>query len=110
MGADRSARLTRVLPGGLITGLFSAPSVSLSAMNTQYRKPLPGTELEFLMLVRRWKISSPVPTHSCLTPRVLAEQLVRRCDPELLTDALKQLIERRSDLDFPLVPGASGVP
>src|SRR5690606_14772838 len=38
------------------------------------------------------------------TSRVLAEQLVRRCDPALLTDALKQLIERRRDMDFPWYP------
>jgi 2-methylcitrate dehydratase (2-methyl-trans-aconitate forming) len=29
---------------------------------------------------------------------------VRRCDPALLTDALKQLIERKRDLDFPWFP------
>ena len=38
------------------------------------------------------------------TSRVLAENLVRRCAPELLTDALKQLIERKRDLDFPWYP------
>ncbi|MEF1272864.1 Fe/S-dependent 2-methylisocitrate dehydratase AcnD, partial [Vibrio campbellii] len=36
--------------------------------------------------------------------RVLAEQLVRRCDPNSLTDSLKQLIERKRDLDFPWYP------
>ncbi|MEA1674547.1 hypothetical protein [Nitrospirillum sp. BR 11163] len=35
---------------------------------------------------------------------VLAEQLVRRCDPAQLTDALRQLVERRRDLDFPWYP------
>ncbi|MEG0788453.1 MAG: Fe/S-dependent 2-methylisocitrate dehydratase AcnD, partial [Comamonas sp.] len=38
------------------------------------------------------------------TSRVLAENLVRRCAPELLSDALKQLIERKRDLDFPWYP------
>nr|MBP9640938.1 Fe/S-dependent 2-methylisocitrate dehydratase AcnD [Acidovorax sp.] len=38
------------------------------------------------------------------TSRILAEQLVRRCDPALLTDALKQLIYRKRDLDFPWYP------
>ncbi|MCX8774094.1 aconitate hydratase AcnA, partial [Vibrio parahaemolyticus] len=38
------------------------------------------------------------------TSRVLAEQLVRRCDPSVLTDSLKQLIERKRDLDFPWYP------
>jgi aconitase A len=35
---------------------------------------------------------------------VLAENLVRRCDPATLTDSLKQLIERKRDLDFPWFP------
>ena len=38
------------------------------------------------------------------TSRVLAENLVRRCDPASLEDALKQLIERRQELDFPWFP------
>ncbi|WP_461248543.1 aconitase family protein, partial [Treponema sp. R6D11] len=38
------------------------------------------------------------------TSRVLAENLVRRCDPATLGDSLKQLIERRRDLDFPWFP------
>ncbi|MFA0725318.1 aconitase family protein, partial [Vibrio sp. 10N.222.49.E5] len=29
---------------------------------------------------------------------------VRRCDPEILEDSLKQIIERKSDLDFPWYP------
>jgi len=35
---------------------------------------------------------------------VLAENLVRRCDPAALGDSLRQLIERRRDLDFPWFP------
>jgi aconitate hydratase len=35
---------------------------------------------------------------------VLAENLVRRCEPATLTDSLKQLIERKRDLDFPWFP------
>ena len=38
------------------------------------------------------------------TARVLAEQLVRRCDPETLDASLLQLIERKRDLDFPWYP------
>ncbi|TKF93692.1 aconitase family protein, partial [Vibrio sp. F13] len=34
----------------------------------------------------------------------LAEQLVRRCDPAALEDSLKQIIECKSDLDFPWYP------
>ncbi len=35
---------------------------------------------------------------------MLAEQLVRRCEPELLSDALKQIIGFKRDLDFPWYP------
>ena len=38
------------------------------------------------------------------TSRVHAENLVRRCDPKMLTASLKQLIERKRDLDFPWFP------
>ncbi len=36
--------------------------------------------------------------------KVYAENLVRKCDPEQLTDALKQIIFRKRDLDFPWYP------
>ena len=39
-----------------------------------------------------------------LESRVLAENLVRRCAPATLRDSLKQLIERKRDLDFPWFP------
>ena len=38
------------------------------------------------------------------TSRVLAEQLVRRCDPQDLTASLEQLVYRKRDLDFPWFP------
>ena len=74
-------------------------------MNTQYRKALAGTELEYFDT--RAVVDAIKPgSYDGLpyTSRVLAEQLVRRCEPEQLTDALVQLIERRRDLDFPWYP------
>ncbi|MFM1826820.1 MAG: hypothetical protein RLY67_201, partial [Pseudomonadota bacterium] len=38
------------------------------------------------------------------TSKVLAENLVRRCEPSALRDSLRQLIERKQDLDFPWFP------
>ena len=38
------------------------------------------------------------------TSRVLAENLVRRCDPQLLTASLEQIVFRKQDLDFPWFP------
>jgi aconitate hydratase len=74
-------------------------------MNTEYRKPLEGTGLDYFDTRAAVEAIQPG-AYATLpyTSRVLAEQLVRRCEPELLTDALKQLIERRRDLDFPWYP------
>ena len=74
-------------------------------MNKSYRKNLPGTRLDYFDARAAVEAIAPgaydgLPYRS----RVLAENLVRRCDPALLTDALKQLIERRRDLDFPWFP------
>ena len=74
-------------------------------MNTAYRKPLPGTDLDYFDA--RAAVDAIQPGAYAKLPytsRVHAENLVRRCDPALLTDALKQLIERRRDLDFPWFP------
>ncbi|MCC5883283.1 MAG: Fe/S-dependent 2-methylisocitrate dehydratase AcnD [Halomonas sp.] len=74
-------------------------------MNTQYRKSLPGTELDYFDVRAAVEEIQPGAYDTLpYTSRVLAEQLVRRCEPELLTDALKQLIERKRDLDFPWYP------
>ncbi|HGS5164000.1 TPA: Fe/S-dependent 2-methylisocitrate dehydratase AcnD [Vibrio harveyi] len=74
-------------------------------INTQYRKPLPGTQLDYFDTREAVNdISSGAYEKLPYTSRVLAEQLVRRCDPNTLTDSLKQLIERKRDLDFPWYP------
>ncbi|MGR5445771.1 Fe/S-dependent 2-methylisocitrate dehydratase AcnD [Vibrio jasicida] len=74
-------------------------------INTQYRKPLPGTQLDYFDTREAVNDISPGAYEKLpYTSRVLAEQLVRRCDPNILTDSLKQLIERKRDLDFPWYP------
>ncbi len=74
-------------------------------MNTQYRKSLPGTQLDYFDTRAAVEAIQPGAYEKLpYTSRVLAEQLVRRCDPAMLTDSLKQLIERRQDLDFPWYP------
>ena len=50
----------------------------------------------------RWMRSSLAPMP--YTSRVLAENLVRRCEPAMLNDYLKQFIERKRELDFPWFP------
>ena len=79
-------------------------------MNTKYRKPLliqknGDTQLEYYDVRQAVEDIQPG-AYATLpyTSKVLAEQLVRKCDPALLTDALTQLIERRQDMDFPWYP------
>ncbi|ELK8506936.1 Fe/S-dependent 2-methylisocitrate dehydratase AcnD [Vibrio vulnificus] len=73
--------------------------------NTLYRKPLPGSSLDYFDAREAVEAISPgAYARLPYTSRVLAEQLVRRCEPSVLTDSLKQLIERRRDLDFPWYP------
>ncbi|ELP6738521.1 Fe/S-dependent 2-methylisocitrate dehydratase AcnD [Vibrio vulnificus] len=73
--------------------------------NTLYRKPLPGSSLDYFDAREAVEAISPgAYARLPYTSRVLAEQLVRRCEPCALTDSLKQLIERRRDLDFPWYP------
>ncbi|WP_080938877.1 Fe/S-dependent 2-methylisocitrate dehydratase AcnD [Vibrio vulnificus] len=81
-------------------------SMSMSNKNnTLYRKPLPGSSLDYFDAREAVEAISPgAYARLPYTSRVLAEQLVRRCEPSALTDSLKQLIERRRDLDFPWYP------
>lgn len=74
-------------------------------MNTDYRKPLPNSELDYFDTREAVEAIKPGAYASLpYTSRVLAEQLVRRCEPSALTDSLKQIIERKQDLDFPWYP------
>ncbi|MEW8040594.1 MAG: Fe/S-dependent 2-methylisocitrate dehydratase AcnD [Candidatus Thiodiazotropha endolucinida] len=74
-------------------------------MNIKYRKPLPGSDLVYFDTRMAVEAIRPGAYDRLpYTSRVLAEQLVRRCESNLLTDALKQLIERKRDLDFPWYP------
>ena len=74
-------------------------------MNTPYRTRLPGTSLDYFDARAAVNDIAPGAWDSLpYTSRVLAENLVRRCDPATLTDSLRQLIERKRDLDFPWYP------
>ena len=74
-------------------------------MNTNYRKPLQSTQLDYYDV--RQAIEDIQPGAYAKLPytsKVLAEQLVRRCDPEILQQSLKQLIENKQEHDFPWYP------
>ena len=74
-------------------------------INTSYRKPLDGTDLDFFDTQEAVNsIQNGAYEKLPYTSRILAENLVRRCEPENLTASLKQIIERKRDLDFPWYP------
>ncbi|WP_372625150.1 Fe/S-dependent 2-methylisocitrate dehydratase AcnD [Arsukibacterium sp.] len=74
-------------------------------MNNDFRKKLPGTTLEYFDTQAAVDAIEPGAYAKLpYTSRVFAENLVRRCDPAMLTDSLKQFIYRKNDLDFPWYP------
>ena len=74
-------------------------------MNQNYRKSLPGSELDYFD-TRAAIEDLQIGAYAKLpyTSRVLAENLVRRCDPEMLDACLMQIIENKQELDFPWYP------
>ena len=77
----------------------------MSNMNYEYRKPLPGAGIDFFDTREAVEaIEHGAYDKLPYTSRVFAENLVRRCNPDALTDSLKQFIYRKNDLDFPWFP------
>ena len=70
-----------------------------------HRRPLPNTPFDYIdtpsavnaLQTNAWE-------HLPYTSKILAEQLVRRCEPATLNACLQQLIQRKRDLDFPWYP------
>ncbi|MEM5527530.1 Fe/S-dependent 2-methylisocitrate dehydratase AcnD [Gammaproteobacteria bacterium AS21] len=74
-------------------------------MNTLNRKPLAGTSLDYYDTKSAVESIKPGAYNKLsYTAKVLAENLVRRCDPQSLTACLTQVIEGKSELDFPWYP------
>ena len=74
-------------------------------MNNNYRKPLQNTQLEYYDARNAINdIQQDAYEKLPFTSKVLAEQLVRRCDPKILEQSLKELIYRKQDHDFPWYP------
>jgi len=74
-------------------------------MNTEFRTSLPGTALDYFDA--RAAVDALQPGAWATLPytaRVHAENIVRRADPARRDGYLRQLVERRSDLDFPWFP------
>jgi 2-methylcitrate dehydratase (2-methyl-trans-aconitate forming) len=74
-------------------------------MNTTNRKPLPGTDLDYFDARAAIEAIAPGAYDGLpYTARVLAENLVRRCDPAILSDSLRQIVECKRERDFPWFP------
>ncbi|KXV10988.1 Fe/S-dependent 2-methylisocitrate dehydratase AcnD [Caballeronia megalochromosomata] len=74
-------------------------------MNTANRKPLPGSSLDYFDARAAVEAIAPGAYDTLpYTSRVLAENLVRRCDPAILEQSLMQLVERKRERDFPWFP------
>ena len=74
-------------------------------MNQKYRKKLAESDLDFFDTREAVESIQPGAYDQLpYTSKVLAENLVRKCPPEDLTASLKQIIERKQDLDFPWFP------
>ncbi|MGS3150004.1 Fe/S-dependent 2-methylisocitrate dehydratase AcnD [Aeromonas sanarellii] len=74
-------------------------------INTQYRKPLPGTVLDYFDA--REAVNAITPgawDRLSYTARVHAENLVRRCDPAILGECLDQIVHNKRERDFPWFP------
>ncbi|PIE43715.1 MAG: Fe/S-dependent 2-methylisocitrate dehydratase AcnD [Gammaproteobacteria bacterium] len=74
-------------------------------MNQSYRKALSGASVDYFDTRAAVEDISPGAYDNLpYTSRVLAENLVRRCEPDMLAQSLKQIIERKRELDFPWYP------
>ena len=74
-------------------------------MNTQFRKNLPGTKLDYFDARAAVEAIKPGSWAGLpYTARVHAENIVRKADPAIINECLIQLIERKRERDFPWFP------
>ena len=74
-------------------------------MTSIYRKPLPGTSLNYYDAQAAVEAIRPGAWAKLpYTSRVHAENLVRRCDPAILTECLTQIVDCKRERDFPWFP------
>ncbi len=74
-------------------------------MNHKHRKPLLTSGLDYFDAEEAVEALKPgTYVELPYTSKVLAENLVRRCDPDQLEKALTQIIERKRESDFPWFP------
>jgi aconitate hydratase len=90
---------------GLRNFLFDIKSLAANLMKQQYRKPLPGTNLDYFDTRAAIEAIQPGAYDKLpYTSRVHAENIIRRADPAIIDDCLRQIIEVKRDRDFPWFP------
>ncbi|MBT2869158.1 Fe/S-dependent 2-methylisocitrate dehydratase AcnD [Chromobacterium violaceum] len=74
-------------------------------MNRQYRTALPGTGLDYFDARAAVEGIQPGAWDKLpYTGRIHAENLVRRCEPAILSECLEQIVYRKRERDFPWFP------
>ena len=74
-------------------------------MNTKHRKPLPGTSLDYFDALAAVDALAPGAWERLpYTARVHAENIVRKADPAIVDECLRQIIEVKRERDFPWFP------
>ena len=74
-------------------------------MNTEFKQTLPGSSVEYFNAEAAVNaIEADAWAKLPYTSKVLAENLVRKCDPAMLNVSLEQLIYRKREQDFPWFP------
>ncbi|MGR8918911.1 MAG: Fe/S-dependent 2-methylisocitrate dehydratase AcnD [Gammaproteobacteria bacterium] len=74
-------------------------------MNKDYRKPLPGTDLDYFDARAAVNdIEDGAWERLPYTARVHAENIVRKADPAIVRECLEQIVEVKRERDFPWYP------
>jgi iron-sulfur-dependent 2-methylisocitrate dehydratase len=74
-------------------------------LNTLHRKPLPGTSLDYFDARGAVEaLQSGAWDRLPYTARVHAENIVRKADPAIVEECLRQIVELRRERDFPWFP------
>ncbi len=74
-------------------------------MNTKHRKPLPDTSLDYFDTREAINAITPGAYDKLpYTSRVHAENIIRKADPAIIEECLKQIIDVKRDRDFPWFP------
>ena len=88
-----------------MTQTYTPTQANPVSMNEQYLTPLPNSDLYYFDVRKAVEEIEPGAYDKLpFSSKVLCENLVRRCPPEDLKEALSQHIYRKQEVDFPWYP------